>query len=122
MTTKLNASVFRDTRFEIRSVHQGPNSFVLEVGVRGSGTVVDGRFQGVNGPPLEAHESLFTDEEMTLVHQALELLENKYAEAYDKWANSPERAASVIAAAADAERRLKAAHEKLAAIEKMEPE
>lgn len=72
----MNASVYRNTRFEIKLIQQGPNSFGLVCAVRG-------KF-GEEAPPLEVPEELFTDEEMSTVHKALEILEEKFAIVYDE--------------------------------------
>lgn len=97
MTTKLNASVHRKTRFEIRELHQGPNSFGLVCTERGS----LGKLPG-----LEVHESDFTDEEMAQIHAALELLENKFAPVYDAHTRDPARMRELLVEAKEAERQL----------------
>lgn len=70
----MNASASRNTRYEIRFLHQGPNQFGLECVERGVYSSAPVR--------LEVHESLFTDEEMQLVHDALALLEEKFAQTH----------------------------------------
>ena len=72
----MNASVFRNTRFEIRQLHQGPNAFGLLCSERG--------VAGSSPPPLQVDESEFTDEEMAQVHAVLEMLENKFAAVFDR--------------------------------------
>lgn len=71
----MNASTHRNTKYEILFLHQGPNSFGLECIERG--------VFGSKVARLEVPESLFTDEEMTQVHAALGLLEEKFAIAHD---------------------------------------
>lgn len=88
----MNASKYRDTAVEIRRVHQGPNSFGLEVGWRATGQ---------DGPPIEVREELFTTEELSTVHDALRILEEKYVIAYNEWAtDGPARLADMIRHAA----------------------
>lgn len=67
----MNASAFRNTKFEIVSLIQGPNSFLLKVTER---AVI-----GSTPPEIEIHESEFSDLEMSQVHAALKLLESKAA-------------------------------------------
>lgn len=84
----MNASKYRDTAVEVRRIHQGPNSFGLEVGWRATKK---------EGPAIEVREELFTDEEMSTVHEALRILEEKYVLAYNEWAtDGPARLADQI--------------------------
>jgi len=78
----MNASKHRNTKFEIRLIQQGPNSFGIICSVRGK--------VGEEAPPLEVPEELFTDEEMKQVHDTLELLENKFAIVYDQVMSLPQ--------------------------------
>jgi hypothetical protein len=71
----MNASTSRDTRYELKFLHQGPNAFGLECTERG--------VHGSSPVRLEVHESLFTDEEMAQVHAVLAMLEEKFAAAHD---------------------------------------
>jgi hypothetical protein len=91
----MNASTHRKTRFEIRLLQQGPNSFGLICTVRGKA--------GEEAPPLEVPEELFTDEEMSTVHAALGILEEKFAIVYDNAIADPNYLANEI-------KRLNAAH------------
>lgn len=104
----MNASVFRKTRFEIREIHQGPNSFGLVCTERGT----RGRM-----PPLEVPEEAFTDEEMAQVHAVLELLENKFAPVYDAHVEDPERLKDLLVEAKEAEKRVASAKAEAALIE-----
>lgn len=70
----MNASVYRNTKYEVRFLHQGPNAFGLECSERG--------VPGVAPVRVEVHESLFSDKEMKQIHDALALLEEKFAIAY----------------------------------------
>lgn len=70
----MNASQHRDTQYEIASLRQEPNSFVVECVERG--------VFGSRPVPLDLHESLFSEEEMTTVHEALRILEEKFAIAH----------------------------------------
>lgn len=76
----MNASVFRNTRHEIRSIHQGPNAF---------GLVVVHRLRNAEQAPtepaplLEIPEEDFSESEMLQVHAVLEMLEHKYAARLD---------------------------------------
>lgn len=99
MTTKLNAAAFRDTRFELRSVQQGPNSFGVTCAERG----VAG-----NVPPLEVHEDAFTDEEMAQVHAVLEMLERKFEVVHEAWESDPARLKTLLVEAKEAETKLSA--------------
>ena len=99
----------RATRFEIREIHQGPNSFGLVCSQREGGT---GKL-----PPIEIQEGDFTDAEMKQVHEVLELLEGKFAFAIDDWAAAPERTAELLVEAVDAEKRMHLAQAESARIE-----
>src|SRR5574338_1104007 len=92
----MNASVYRKTRFEIKLVQQGPNSFGLVCAIRGKA--------GEEAPPLEVPEELFTDDEMKQVHSALQILEEKFAIVYDQAVADPSYLAKEI-------KRLNAAHQ-----------
>lgn len=71
----MNASQQRNTKYESAAIFQGPNSFALECVERG--------VYGSKPIRLEVHESLFTDKEMAKVHEALAILEEKFALAHD---------------------------------------
>ncbi len=97
----MNASVFRKTRFELVSLVQGPNQFRVVAVSRTTPPTVNPS-GGLIPPPavtLEVHEDLFSNDEMVRVHAALEILEEKFAEAYDAWATAPERIDDAIRAA-----------------------
>lgn len=72
----MNASVFRNSKFELRQLVQGPNSFGLLVSERG--------VFGSSPSPIEVPEGDFTDAEMQQVHNALALLETKAAAVYQR--------------------------------------
>lgn len=92
----MNASVYRKTRFEVKLVQQGPNSFGLVCAARDK--------VGEEVPPLEVPEELFTDDEMKQVHNALQILEEKFAIVYDQAIADPSYLAKEI-------KRLNAAHQ-----------
>jgi len=71
----MNASSFRNTRFELKQLVQGPNSFGVVCTERG--------VHGSKIEPLEVPEGAFTDEEMAQVHATLEMLERKFAAVFD---------------------------------------
>lgn len=104
----INASVHRDTRFELVLVQQGPNSFGVIAVERDNG----GRVQ------LEVHESAFTEDEMRLVHSAFELLERKAADVYAEHEAKPEDLKAIISAAAVAKQELAAATAELEALKR----
>lgn len=119
----INASVYRHTRFELRSLTQGPNSFMVVASPRDvppDVVIEDGRevIRALRTPELEIPEEDFSDQEMALVHAVLEMLEHKFAAVFDRWANAPGRIVEVVNATIAAEQRLaelKAEAEKLEA-------
>lgn len=109
----INASVPRNTRFEIRTITQGPNSFHLVCTPRDvppDVVVENGRevLRALRSPDLEVPEEDFTDEEMQQVHAVLELLEEKFAVVFDRWANAPARIVDVVNETVEAEKQLAA--------------
>ena len=101
MTTNLNASAHRHTRFELRSLIQGPNSFALECSERG--------VLGTKPKPLDVPEKRWTDAEMKTIHEALRLLEVGYqAEYEEEYESTPQEAQAATVQVADAEEALKA--------------
>lgn len=101
----MNASVFRNTRFEIHAIQQKANSFTVACSERGGAVqaLPGGGAEPVRVPVLDLEEEMFTDEEMSLVHQALELLEVKFAAKYDGWTSAPERMHEAVTRATVAE-------------------
>lgn len=113
----INASVYRNTRFELRSVTQEANAFVLVCSERALAPVVapeTGHAAARRTPPIEVHESRFTDEEMLQVHAVLEMLERKAADVVATIEADPSR---VLAAAIEAENRLTKARAEAAKLE-----
>lgn len=101
----MNASVFRNTKFEFVSFHQGPNSFLVRVLPREGGAAVD----------LELPESLFTDAVMQRVQEGLEALEKAAEVVYKQLAAKPEDLHETIGAALQAKKDLEATQAAIAA-------
>jgi hypothetical protein len=93
----MNASVYRNTRFEILLIQQGPNSF---------GCVALARDGSTAKLQFDLHESMFSDLEMAQIHDVLRLLEEKFAAAYDAEEQDPKKAKAIIAEAIEAKREL----------------
>lgn len=73
----IHASVYRpNNRFELTQLRQDANHFVVAMSMRN----VDHR--GFTPVPLPLHESLFTDEQMQKVQDALDILEQVYETQY----------------------------------------
>lgn len=114
----INASVYRNTRFELRSVQQEANSFKVVCSERKQTPMLVGsRVVASRTPALDLGEAMFTDEEMRQVHAVLELIEVKFASAYEAYAKDPAHAHNMVAEAAAAETRLVAARAELAKVE-----
>lgn len=94
----MNASVFRNTKFEFVSFQQGPNSFLVRVLPRAGGAAID----------LEVPESLFTDAVMQRVQDGLEALEKAAEVVYKQLAAKPEDLHETIGAALQAKKDLEA--------------
>lgn len=107
----MDASVFRNNRLELRHFQQGPNSFVIHA--------IERSTAGLNteSVELEIPEAHFSDDEMRVVHAALDLLERKGAVVLAEHEAKPEDLTAVINAAAQAKRELEAARAAQAAIE-----
>lgn len=119
----INASVYRNTRFEIRTIEQEANGFRLVCSPRNVAPHVvvleNGQrvLRAERTPPLEVHEKDFTDDEMRQVHALFEMLENKFAAVHSQWEADPARNRELVAAAVEAERRIKSARLEAARIE-----
>lgn len=96
----MNASVFRNTKFEIRELHQGPNSF---------GVVCTERSTRGRVAPLEIPEELLDDAEMAQVHAVLGMLEKKFEIVHDAYLSDPARLQDLLVEARLAEEATRAA-------------
>lgn len=107
----MNASVYRNTRFEIHSLQQRANSFQVSASQRGGAVQPNGAgaMEPVRVPVLDLEDKHFTDEEMQQIHDALRILEEKFAQVYDGWAEAPERITEAVTMAVAAESRRKVA-------------
>ena len=76
----MNASVYRNTKFEIRLIQQGPNSF---------GLVCTNRKNISERINLEISEKEFTDEEISQIHDILGILEEKFEKVYNRLISDP---------------------------------
>lgn len=107
----MNASVYRNTAFELVSLQQGANQFRVVVVSRTAAPSVNPN-GGLVPPPavtLDLDESMFSDEEMQRVHDILGLLEDKATLRYNEWTTEPARAVEAVNAAVEAEARRKVA-------------
>jgi hypothetical protein len=118
----MNASVYRDTEFELSKLVQGPNSFGVVAIPRGVAPTPN-EAGGLTPPPaipLELPEGLFTDEEMAVCHQALRIWEEKYAIVHAGWRDAPARVTEAISKAVEAESRRKLAELKALELEALQ--
>ena len=126
----MNASAPRSTRFELHTLVQLANHFRVSASQRG-GAVEPNGVVGPNGtqglrpvavPTLEIPEEAFSDEEMETIHEALRILEEKFALVYDGWAAAPERMHEAVSTAVEAEARAKRAELKALELEARQAE
>lgn len=107
----MHASVYRNNRFELDTLKQHANHFVVVCSERRQVpdvVVIDAqeRLRARRSPSLPLHESLYTEEEMRIVQAALEIHEIVYERVYAEWEKHPDRTVEAIEQALVAQREL----------------
>jgi hypothetical protein len=99
-----HTAYFRDTRFEIHQIHQGPNGWGIVCSDRTvKPKVENGKLVATALPPLEVNATRYTQEQNDLIIEAFRLLELGFADAYDAYAKDPARLTEAVAVARRAE-------------------